>query len=662
MIDFAAIADAFRPAFAVQTHGWPTLFDRMDKLLDDLGDRSRDAERATRAYPVLRYRDGAVGVRLAPGPAPLLGAVDGTGRGLGEGLVGGARDLVSGFALVGTMVEQELALPRELSVLAGLAGTVDASLARYDRADPSMFEASARRFSDVFGLAGLGWRALQGARNHTQIRGAAESFALLLQPGTDAAGASSTGAVGPSGGSGPTGLAGLADLLDEKARLSTDALLLLPVAGLALGVLLDAGVLAAEEAIVGGVAGVEREVLGLRSDLVDGWLAAFDLGSTMHHLTSAADLVLSADSILLTTAVPVWLDGLLAGVQHLLRALTDWVAWAGSMVAAFQGAATDLMAVDLMPWIVRNVLGDWVARHVPLPSLTLEAVVALAAGEGDPSIRDTLDSYLDDVDELLSYVDYVHDVSGLRAKVADLRLVLGLTLSPTPFTYPPDVLPTGPIAGFPDVYAAVFGGAARADLIGAVRLLGADLQRSVDEVGTAGADLAAGLASTAEDELRHQRATGAGLAIQRRSAGEGSIVSALVAPLRSDLTTRVAGEAADPLAAAFEAQFQGAAGVATMAAVAGAIPAYLGEARRFWDVRSVRLEHPTSAHVLARSGRLGLVRVPRLTLGAHGRQPDPVLAAQVADGFRDVVRESYREGRRRLVAAAAPAGGERHGR
>ncbi|MDN5789391.1 MAG: hypothetical protein L0H25_00790, partial [Micrococcales bacterium] len=516
MIDFAAIAAAYRAGFATQTHGWPTLFDRMEKLLERLTDTSGEAERATRAYPVLRYRDGSVGVRISLGAGALgadalggAGLADGAGRGLAEGLTAGSRQFVAGFGQVGAMVEQELALPRGMSVLADLAAAVDASLARFEHADASMFDDRARRFSDVFGLAGLGWRALQGPQAQDQLRRAAfrfghgvEFFRSLSPPG---------GAAGPAVTDPTERMEALGAAIDEQAQLTLGALLLLPTASEALDVLLGAGVLAAEESILSAVVGIERDVQALRASVVDAWLAAFDIGATLHALASAADLVLSLDSSLLTGALPLWLDALLDGVEVMLDGIRAWGAWTTAMVGAFQVATDDLMGVDLMPWVVRNVLGDFVADHVPLPNVTLDDVIRLATGEGNLALRDDLDDFFGAVDKLLWGVDLVHDVSGLRRKAADLRQIVGLTLSPTPFTYPPDVLPAGPLAGFPDAYAAVFGGSARADLLASVRTLGGQLQRSVHDMGIAGRALAAGLATAEESELDRHKQLGAGI-------------------------------------------------------------------------------------------------------------------------------------------------------
>jgi hypothetical protein len=654
LIDFAAIAAAFQAGFANQTHGWPVLFDKLDKLVEKLDDKAGDAERATRAYPILRYRDGGIGVRLALGPAPLLADPDTPARGLGAGLSAGVDQFVAGLGQAKDAVEAELALPRLFGDAAGMAATVEASQRRFDRAAPAMF-GDDRRFSDIFGLARLGWRALQGSENQAQLRAAAAQaggavgfFRTLAGPVT---GASAPGAASPSVVADP--LTAMIGTLENTAVLAMDAILLLPVAGLALDVLLTEGVLAVETAALSEFSLLEQSVYQFRQVVVDAWLEAFDLGSTLHLFTAAADFVVEANIALLSGMFPAWLDSTLDGVQMFAYGIGLWGMWAEAVGTTFQAATEDLMAVDLMPWIVRNTIGDWVADHVPMPSVTLGGLVALLSGDtlaGD-LLREELDDFFDDVDDVLGAADWVIDVKNLREKAAALASVLHFTLTPTPFRYPPDVLPAGPLAGFPDVYQDFFGGTARADLMAAVQNTGAALQDGVHAWLTSGAQLSTGLATAARGELDRQARSGAGLGLGQRFETEGALVQSLFAPLRTDVSRRAENEPADPLAQAFDQAVR----TGGIAAAAAAVPAYVGQLRRYWAARSASRPYPTSAHLLARRGRLAAVRVPRLTMNAPGRAPGTPLAAEAADAFRDAVRDAYRDGRNRM---AVLAGGE----
>jgi hypothetical protein len=645
LIDFAAIAAAFQAGFANQTHGWPVLFDKLDKLVEKLDDKADDAERATRAYPVLRYRDGAIGVRLALGPAPLLADLDRPARSLGAGLSAGADQFVAGLGQAKDAVEAELALPRLIGVAAGMVAAVEASLRRFDRATSAMF-GDDRRFSDIFGLAALGWRGLQGPENQAQLRAAAAqaggAVGFFRTPAPPTAGAGAPEAGSPAAAADP--LTAAIGTLESTAVLTMGAILLLPVAGLTLDVLLTEGVLAVETAALSEFAQLEQAVYQFRTGVVDAWLAAFDVGATLHVFVSAADFVIKIDNVLLWAMVPAWTDSTLDGVQMFGHGIELWVMWVQEVVTTFQKAAEDLMAVDLMPWIVRNAISPWVADHVPMPSFTLADVLAGTA-------REELDDFFDKVDQALRVADQVIDVKNWREKAAALASILHITLTPTPFRYPPDVLPAGPLAGFPDVYQDFFGGTARADLMAAVQNTGSALQGGVHAWLTSGAGLSAGLATAARGELDRQARFGAGLGLGQRFEAEGTLVHGLFGPLRADLSQRAGTEPADPLAQAFDQAVR----TGGITAAAAAVPAYVGELRRYWAARSASREYPTSAHLLARRGQLAAVRVPRLTMNAPGRAAGAPLAAEAADAFRDAVRDAYRDGRNRM---AVLAGGE----
>ncbi|MGH9277039.1 MAG: hypothetical protein ACRD12_02870, partial [Acidimicrobiales bacterium] len=120
---------------------------------------------------------------------------------------------------------------------------------------------------------------------------------------------------------------------------------------------------------------------------------------------------------------------------------------------------------------------------------------------------------------------------------------------------------------------------------------------------------------------------------------------------------RVAARPPDPLARAFE-EAASSTGIVTAAA---AVPAYVGQMRRFWATRTAVEPRPTSAHILARHGRLAMVRVPRMSVHTGGRAPDADLAAMTAARFRASVGTAYRDGRARLATLARAGGGGGHG-
>jgi hypothetical protein len=130
-IDFAAVAALYQEQFANQTHQLKPLFERLADAIKILDQGSNDAERATRAYPVLRYRDEAlcvtVDARLMPQlpRSPSLGFVD--------GLKDGATRFIGELGFAKTAVDQEIAIPQMLSPFVAMVGSVLASLERFER-------------------------------------------------------------------------------------------------------------------------------------------------------------------------------------------------------------------------------------------------------------------------------------------------------------------------------------------------------------------------------------------------------------------------------------------------------------------------------------------------------------------------------------------------
>src|SRR5262245_16908172 len=83
----------------------PLVFARLARTAARLRRQVDQADRATRALPVVRFRDGALAVRALPVVEPVAVAV-------GADLGGGVRAFGAGIAWVGTALRQELLVPR----------------------------------------------------------------------------------------------------------------------------------------------------------------------------------------------------------------------------------------------------------------------------------------------------------------------------------------------------------------------------------------------------------------------------------------------------------------------------------------------------------------------------------------------------------------------
>lgn len=660
MIDFTVVAERFRRPLTRQTALMLPVFDRLASSVELLVRQASVAETATRGYPMLRYRDGAVGVRLHLGSGVVLPTAV-TPLGIADGLRTGGVTFMAGLGLTGITVEQDLALPRLAGVLIEMLGGIEASLGRHLHAEPGMFDPRRVRFSDIFGLANLGWSGLIGSANQPQLRAAAQGglaardLAMVL------------GIIGSSG-SAPRGVtapdshsqAPPDGPLDGIAPLISDALLLIPLVPSVVDVLLSDAILATQRRLLTELSTqIEPHLRELRNGVVDAWSDAFDLATTVHFAIAATNLVVQIDALLLTSGFPVWFAELVAGVTDFANGLTAWGTWTSAMLTVVQLASEDLMDVDLLPWLAGNLLPGWLADQVPLPSVTIGDIVELAAGQGDPDLRARLHDALDRLSTVAHYTPFT---GNLDERLAAARDIGDLILSPTPFTYPPDVLPTTPLNAFPNVYEAIFGGGRRAALTDTVRRLGVDAHGSILDTLRVGQQLADGAVALSATEGLRQGRVGAALRLPERELAERGIVESLFAPLRDDTETRDA----DPLAVAFE----GAVSIGGIATAATAIPAYIGQLRDYWTVRRDPRNHPTSAHILARRGRFAGVRVPRLVVGAAGWRADEPLAVVVATRFRSAVADAYREGLARMTAEQSEAsisdarpgpGGAHHG-
>jgi hypothetical protein len=337
------------------------------------------------------------------------------------------------------------------------------------------------------------------------------------------------------------------------------------------------------------------------------------------------------------------------GVVELGRGVTIWGIYSHAVMTLFEAAADDLMAVDLVASAAGSLLPGWAASSLPLPSLTIGDIVDFAAGQGDPAIRDAL---VDRLEKLSDIAWFIPGTGNLDDRLTAARDVVDLLLSPTPFTYPPDVLPTGPLQGFPDVYEAFFGGGRRALLLDSVRRLGSGTEVGVLGTLRAAQGLALGAAELAAAEGQRQARLGAGLHLPERERAQRAVVGSLFAPLRGEIEARAAaGTTPDPLSQAFDAAVAG----GGITAAAAAVPAFLGRLRDHWQVRTEATAHPTSAHILARRGRFAGVRVPRLTVRAGGHPATEGLADVVAARFRTAATGAYRDGFARMVSLQADA-------
>jgi hypothetical protein len=644
-IDFAAIADRFRESLGKQTKQMKPVFERLADSVRRLAEQADAAERATRAYPVLRYHGNALSVRVETLGAPLLPAAPPLG--FVDSLRTGGREFLAGIGWIRTAVQQEIALPRILGVGLQALGTVLASLERFERPSPGMFDPRERRLSDVFGLLALTYRSLLGA----------EARAQLLE----VAGASGRAMIfyriykrllpDPPEYASMSAVDQWVHTFEGKARDFLDYVLLLPILGELLAVLLHDAALEVKRLVLTELSGLEAKVHALRATAIDGFLKALDLGTVAANWLTAARVVVLLNLEIVAVAAPKYLETLLDGLRGFADGVTAWGMWLTDLLETVRAVVDAFMSFDLLGFALRVMFPGWLIDLLPeLPTFTVDDLITMVIGGALSHVRDTINDWFNAALLVLS----LPGLGSYYDKVEALKEVFNIVVTPRPFTLPPDVMPRGPLAGFPDVYEAFFGGGRAASFLGGLERLGvearAGVRGTIQGAATAMIDLGAIFAAEADRAVQ----LGSAARMRELALGAASMAERVFGPEADRLAGQIAARRPDPLAAAFEAQVasQG------FSLVGAAIPAYVGAMRRYWVARRPLVEPPTSPHILARHGRLGAVRVPRMAIRASGHRANRALAGRVAERFREAVGSSYVSGRRDFERmASAPQRG-----
>src|SRR6266540_1213618 len=591
------------------------LFERLEEAVKKIAEDAEKAERATRAYPILRYYGDALTVRVVPlegiallDSAPPLGFV--------QGLQTGGREFLAGIGWTRTAITQELALPRIAGVTADALQAIVDSIDRFATPTPGMFDPRERRLSDLFGQLVLAYNSLLGPEARKQLVGVARGAAGMMT-------------------------------LYELALTFLDLVLLLPVLGDVLAVLLHDGSLAAKRKILTELSRVEADVVGMRTAAMEGLIAGASLGGLAQAWLGAARAVILADLVILTTAAPALLDGLLTGLRRFAEGVTAWGKWVTDLVETIRALYVAIMGFDLFGFALRQVLPSWIVSRLPgIPEVTVDDIVGLLIGEATSKVRGALNTFFDAALLVLWVLpgDYYYN------KVKDIAKVVNIVLTPTAFTLPPDVMPKGPLAPFPDIGEAFFGGGRGAALVSTIDRFGAELGGSVTASLGGAETMLADLGTTFADAADRAVVLGSPVQMRAFALDAAEMSERVFGPEADRVREQAASRRPDLLAEAFETAVTS----GGFALVGAAIPAYVGEMRRFWEQKRPPLERPTSPHILARHGRLGAVRIPRMTVRAPGRTPDRALATVVAERFHSAVDDAYLQGRREFERLGGP--------
>jgi hypothetical protein len=653
-IDFAKIAALYRRPVMMRAK---TMGEALARLGNWLNVRLRSVsatERATRAYPVIWFYNGAVTVWIDRSQHRQLTPNE-VAPSLGESFHEGGRRFMSGLRRVGDSIEEELALPRLLGTFSEMFETIVASMDRFAEPTPAMFDIrTPRRASDLFGEGALLFRAFtssldqinhlagmarQPAAQVAQSSGARVSQTVSasqpIAPATMLAAQSQSGAV-----------SGLQP--SDIMRGMVGAVLLVPIASRLIVSTLNSAILAGKLALTRRAQGIEEMVFGLRVAIIDffyTFLGGF--GPAAFDFLLALQFIVMVNVNFYFGFASFYLNEVFLGLRSFATHLSNFLRFFTILAEAVRGVLEAILNFDLMP-IFLGALGipGAVLSLIPgIPSLTIDDLISMLLGFGRVAAREVISSFLLSL-ELNPVIQALGAFTSIRSRIRALRALLRMTLTARPFIAE-TALPTT-LAPFPDIYSAFFGPGAP-NLRGALASAGTVLQSDIGNLFTSASDflLATSRAMSRTAERAAQLESPERFASIRESAGRMS--SQLFDPISAELRQRMS-ERSDGLARGFERFVAGGA----FDIIAGAIPLYVGQMMHYWldhTEEEISRPAPTSPHILARRAGLRRVRFPRLIIRAPGRQLDADLVTQISARFKEAIEGAYTRG----LAQAATA-------
>ncbi|MEU4520021.1 hypothetical protein AB0F52_15160 [Amycolatopsis sp. NPDC024027] len=656
-IDFAAIAARFAAVAALQLKIASVALKAMKVPLDNRAKAARTVEAASRAFPVVRFYDGAVSVILVPDQLGALHLWD--PMSFGDQVAAGGRDFLAGLSAAAAPFRPDAehsAILRLFRTANAAVAAVEESIARFEKPGKSMFDPDARTASDLFGLSTLAFTALseasvKGGRIEQLTTSVRTSMGLLT--------AESTAAPAHQVPSVP-----LPDTLDTVALEVLGGTVLLGLLPGLVDTLFAGFRIRVYEIVLTELAAIESIVLGARHTAFEAAFAGLSgIAERATQLVRGAAEVFGAN---LRFTLDLWRTfgtELTAGIRDFVIGFGDFL---GDIVRFMRVLPDALAAVTRfdMTELLRKSLGGYTDLF---PDFALDDLLDAKGTHTNTALRTKLVLAIDAAENVLDTLVQTVPASLLSGNVRralraiwPARLLVAALFNANPggksTTKLPQLDETAPLSfrsNFPDVWAAMFGAGRSEQVVAVIDTVGYALRKGVDRA-TRRAGL--GLHATADEFA----------AAATRSARVGRTRDLTRLDTRSDLLadTVFGQEIADqsrrdttfgPLAEAFES-WLAAGGLETVGQV---IDGYVDDLATMWRARiSTGTElteplTPTSPHLLRKHAELGRVVVPRLTLRVQGsRALDDVLADDLAREFEAAVDTAHRAGRETLRALA----------
>ncbi|HEX5369038.1 MAG TPA: hypothetical protein VFY10_06440, partial [Dehalococcoidia bacterium] len=373
-LDFAAIAALFQERVQLETR---LIAMAQEGISGPLGKRltaARSVDAATSQFPIIRFYNGAPVMKITASQLGSLALVTPPPSVI-QGVVQGSLGFARGFAEIWAPFKgnsQESVLLRFSRGIDDALGEIEASLKRFEKPTPEMFDPQKARGSDIFGLAALAFRALDEASRRggdlENLRSQIVSTLLVLgpeQPSTVGAGGSQTPTEeGPS--------RSIGEKLDFAAYSLLGGIVTLALMPGLVDLLLEGVVIRVKSWLLDEFSGIERSVMDLRASMIRGTFnGIIDWTNAAINLLGGIHEVLGANIAFMLKFWREFGTEFATSVRDFVIKLVDYFQGWITLVRALPDILQAVTSFDLT-LLLRNKLGG-VVDYVP--SLRLDELL-----------------------------------------------------------------------------------------------------------------------------------------------------------------------------------------------------------------------------------------------------------------------------------------------
>lgn len=639
-IDLAAIARAYAPVRAASdrlvgafTPLGPWLIDRLAQM--------QVLEQRTRAFPVFAFEGRAITARTAPAQQGVINNYGSIGGAIAAPFVAFGR----GFIRIGQAAVDEMILPNLIGMIRTMLSELEAQISAYATPRSDMFDPRNARAGQIFGLAGMAWRALVSST--AQLRNLAGDIGTVrtllgvsappapVSPGAPAAPGTPAATI-------PRWLN--AEPLDEFVRYIVAALIVVPTlpdliqtAWRGIWSRVRFVVLTMIQAIEQRLNDLRRHVLRFFFNDMPRKLRKVPAMMTMFGVLIAENIQHFMQFAQLYFALSVDV------LRDFLNEVRDYINNFIGIINTVLDVIDTILNFDLLS-LIRPALGPsgFILSYFGI-RFTINDLLDVAGTAVNTALYISLSA------AVMTARGATELIPGARGRAARRAVDLIGQIIDALFTSTgayPDETAAPRLRRMPNLYRTVIG--ARGASIGrAVAAWGAQLAGDIAAIVGVGAQALTGLGETFATAAADFARTGPSTDAFARDA-------AAAANGLFDDQVRALGARQSSPPGAIERWLA----TSGFTAIGSVIPIYVQAMRRFWNGevaagRDAMVEiTPTSPHILARRAVVGRVHFARLEIHAAGRTIDEGLVRETAQQFQRAVQDAYAEGQRRLATAA----------